>query len=246
MDNKKLAKLIDDIVKLRIQNILKSDNFKKLIKEEVYKEVIKILLEAKGDVKTSKKQSSTSLRTMASILDEDTRHTEKTYPKLPNRQQKVFSKNPIINNILNETAGDIGSMASYNNQSSLVDMVDDGQPVKIGANNLLLNNRISIDANNLNNEAFILAQNELSKYGLNANNISQEIEPESNSYNTNFKDMYDDKYIEYNEDISNIDDSLVLESTNDKMKHIARALTRDYSQLLIAAEQKAKEKRPVL
>jgi len=245
MDDKKLAKLIDGIVKLRIQKILKSDDFKALIKEEAHKEVIKILLEARSGIRTQKKPSSTSLKTVASVLGEDTRRAEKTYPTLPNRVAKTFSKNPALNAILAQTAGDPGSMASYNNQMSLADMVDGGQPIKIGANSSLLNNRVSVDAGNLANEAMAMAQSELSRYGMSAKSITEEISMDSpGSANTNFKDMFDDKYIEYNEDISQIDDGMILEGANDGMAHVARALTRNYSSLLDAADQKAKEKRP--
>ena len=246
MDNKKLAKLIDGIVKLRIEKILKSNDFRALIKEEAQKEVIKILLEAKSEIRTKRKPSSTSLKTVASVLGEDTRRIERTYPTLPNRAPKVFSKNPALNAILNQTAGDPNAMASYNNQSSLADMVDGGQPVRIGANSSLLNNRISVDAGNLANEALAVAQSELSKYGM-AKSITEEVNMDSpGSANTNFKDMFDDKYVEYNEDISQVDDGMILEGANEGMEHVAKALTRDYSQLMIAADQKAKEKRPVL
>jgi len=245
MDNKKLAKLIDGIVKLRIEKILKSDSLRAIIKEEAQKELIKILLEAKSEIRP-KKRSSTSLKSAASVLGEDRRRTERTYPTLPNRAPKTYSKNPALNAILSQTAGDPSSMAQYNSQTSLADMVDGGQSVSVGANSSILNSRVSVDAGNLANEALAMAQGELSKYGM-AKSITEEVNMDSpGSANTNFKDMFDDKYVEYNEDISQVDDGMVLEGGNDGMEHITRALTRDYSQLMVAADQKAKEKRPVL
>lgn len=247
MDNKKLAKLIDEIVKLRIQKILKSEDFKALIKEEAHKEVIKILLEAKGETRTNKKTISTPLRTAVSVLGEDTRKKERIYPILPNRAQKTFSKNPTLNAILSATAGNASAMASYNNQSSLADLVDGGRPVKIGANSTLLNNRIPVDVGNLANEALIMAQSELSKYGMSSKSVTEEINMDSPNYtNTNFKDTFSDQYVEYNEDISNIDDRMILEGVDDGLVRVANALTRDYSQLLEKADQKAKDLRQTL
>ena len=247
MDDRKLAKLIDGIVKLRLEKILKSDKFKALIKEEAQKEVIKILLEAKNEIGTTKKSNSTSLkRTAASVLGEDNRRKERTYPKLPNRGTKTFSKNPTLNAILNQTAGDPEAMASYNNQTSLADMVDGGQAIRVGENLIPMNNRISVDPNSLANEALAMAQGELSRYGM-AKSIKTEINmDESAPASSNFKDMFGDKYVEYNEDISQIDDGMILEGNNEGLAHVANALTRDYSQLLQKADQKAKEKRPVL
>lgn len=247
MDNKKLAKLIDGIVKLRLEKILKSDQFKSIIEEQVNKKVIKILLEANGGINISaKKQQVKKSTTAAEILGEDTRKVQRTYPKLPNKSNRTFSKNPTLNTILKQTAGDTYAMASYNSQTSLADMVDSGQSIKNVINNPMLSNRVSVDPGNLANEALAMAQGELSKYST-AKSITTEINmDESNSTLTSFKDMFDDKYIEYNEDISNIDSSTLLEGVDNGLDHVANALTRDYSTLLAKADKMAKDKRPVL
>ena len=245
MDDKKLAKLIDEIVKLRLEKILKSDSFKNLIREQAQKQVIKILLEAKGNIVPQKSSPTSLKRTAASVLGEDNNKKERIYPTLPKKQTKTFSKNPMINAILSQTADNISDMSSYDNQSALLEMVDARTPVKIGANFSGINSRTSINPGNLANEAMSMAQAELAKHGFSAAYVEENTDINSTPTNNNFKDMFNEQYIEYNDDITGVDDSMLVEA-NDAMAHVAKALTRDYTQLLKRTDEKAKEKRPLL
>jgi len=225
MDNKKLAKLIDGIVKLRLEKILKSNEFKSVIKEAAQKEVIKILLEAKGTSTVQK-----SKKTMNNVLGEG---KKKTYPKLPN---KTYSKNPILNNLLQQTVRD----AVYSNESDTLGHVDGGPSIKVGNVNVPIN-MTPIDTNTLANESMLLAQSELGKYGMHGNVIKEDVDLESTPRNVNFRDSFAEEYVNDNsvDDISDVDFDQI-------QNKISNVLNKDYTKLLEKADEKAKQKRALV
>jgi hypothetical protein len=94
MDTEKLFKAIQIVVKEEVKKQLST------IKEEVRKE---LLSEIKGNITTKQKSSTKSLK---DIVEESSDPFELANKILANDrvEQKQYSKNPMINNILNETA----------------------------------------------------------------------------------------------------------------------------------------------
>jgi len=105
MNEMKLAKLVDAIVKRRIKEIVKSNKeIKIIIREEVKSQLIKILLENKIDIT----KKSTKRTTQISELLNSKRSIR--YPKIKKSQAKRMqveerrlTKDPVLNKILNAT-----------------------------------------------------------------------------------------------------------------------------------------------
>jgi len=94
MDTDKLLKAIQILIKEELKEQLPA-----LIKESVQKEVKRLLSEGKKPVQSK----NTGLSMAKAILEDDT-IIESVKEKV---EQKKFSKNPMINQILNETRGGI-------------------------------------------------------------------------------------------------------------------------------------------
>ena len=95
MDTEKLLKAIQILIKEELK-----EQLPQLIKETVRSEMKKLIAESKQPAKPK----STGLSMAAAMLDEET-ITESVQTKIIEKKQ--FSKNPIINQILNETKGGI-------------------------------------------------------------------------------------------------------------------------------------------
>ena len=96
MDTDKLLKAIQILIKEELKEQLPA-----LIKESVQAEVKRLLNEGK---KPAPKKESTGISMAKAILGDDTINESVAQKVAP---QKQFSKNPIINQILNETRGGI-------------------------------------------------------------------------------------------------------------------------------------------
>ena len=141
MDTDKLLKAIQILIKEELKEQLPA-----LIKETVRAEVKKLIAEGKQPAKSQPIGLS-----MAKAILEDDAVMESVKQKVP---QKTFSKNPIINQILNETRGGIpqgdggfrtmsfgqGDMGSIVGKTALAekmgygDMAKGPQPTGLGVN----------------------------------------------------------------------------------------------------------------
>lgn len=105
MDDVKLAKLIDKIVKQRITEILANNKeIKRIIKEEVKSQLISVLLESKIDINQQGKPKKTSQ--ISELLNK----REVKYPKIERREyreqpvvERQLVRDPVLNQILNAT-----------------------------------------------------------------------------------------------------------------------------------------------
>lgn len=147
MDLKKLTKIVDVIVKKRLQEV---------IKEEVKKELLNILLENNSLVgkNTVNENSNTNEQKSFFTINKNNNNVSK---KLVNKQ---YTKNPMINNILNNTkvtsdfyGGNMGledeetfTRLTSPAQNSIVNLLED-LPSNINVSEVVNNNVELIDEN---------------------------------------------------------------------------------------------------
>ena len=110
---------------------------RKIVREEVRKEVRQILNEQSKPKKVTKKEFSTGLAHAIGLTDSIERRARK--PKV----EKQYTKNKMLNDILNETAGDIAS----GNASRLA--AEAGAYPTMGDQTLTSNNAQTFDRNSL-------------------------------------------------------------------------------------------------
>jgi len=234
MDNKKLAKLIDRIVEMRLKKILKSQALQQIIKEQVSKEVIKLLVEVnlspnkQTTVRTAKKVGRTP-----NLLDVLGEKKNAGYPRLPTitqtgQPERKFTKNPSLNKILNQTAKDKVGMSRLNSSGN--PLVDMGGLGNMGG---------QVDLSALSTENPGLITSELSRMGIDPNKIANMGEFDGGvdvPVDLTNEDML-------SEGLDNVDISELAQ--DEKYGHLVNALTRDYSDVLNLVDEKVKARRPV-
>jgi len=100
MDSKKLAKLIKVIVEAEVakrQEQFLSKTFPKILEEEVNRRVKKALKEVKGGV------SASSANVVEEVDPFEAANNVLQQERTQVQEQKQFTKNPVLNNILNQT-----------------------------------------------------------------------------------------------------------------------------------------------
>jgi hypothetical protein len=224
MDNKKLAKLIDKIVEIRLKRILKSDQFNQLIKEQVSKEVIKLLVEI--NLKPNKVVSTKKPTTHLTDLLKEKQNVN--YPRLPNKTvTRTYSKNPSLNALLNQTARDkVGLSRLDSSGNPLVDMQG------------------GIDPRTLEGNSIGSVTSELANLGISPGRISN-LEEITGDVNIPMDLTKEDML---SEGLDQIDINQVAEvaGVDDRYGHLVNAFTRDYSEVLNLVDEKVKSKRPML
>lgn len=130
MNTDKLIKAIQIIVAEEIKSVLP-----KLVKEGVKKEMVKLLKENK-QLKEALKPTKKVVPTEPTFMDEAI--NEKTQPK---PQQRMLSRNPVLNQILNQT---IPLSISENTTKSVLDRQP---PAYAGAPTEISSNTMQFDSN---------------------------------------------------------------------------------------------------
>jgi len=231
MDDVKLAKLIDKIVKQRLTEILANNKeIKRLIKEEVKSQLISVLLENKINVNQQGKTKRTSQ--ISELLNNK---KEVRYPKIEKREhrepivERQLVRDPVLNQILNATPYVPDSGGGFTGNALM-------------------------DSMGINNESMLYAQNIASGLG---KNVKIDINPDavSNMRNniptnaqfitdkkTNLKEYVGDDGFKY------VDDRMLFENEgahNPVMQNpmatvnLERALNKNYKQLLSKMDEKA-------
>ena len=125
MDQKKLIKIVDTIVKKRLKTVIRE-----VVKEEIKDQVLQVLLE---NIRGKQNQS-----TMLSKIDDDIeQQRENVVPNNVVPKKKRYTDNNIINEILNETNLSVGNTPPVASQpqsqpsSAFItsDKITEGQPV---------------------------------------------------------------------------------------------------------------------
>jgi len=235
MDDVKLAKLIDKIVKQRITEILASNKeIKRIIKEEVKSQLIGILLENKIDV-----NQKTAVRKTSQISQLLNNKQEIKYPKIEKRERqpvverREYVRDPVLNQILNNTP-----------------YVPDSGGGGFTGNALM-------DSMGINNESMMYAQNIASGLG---KNVKIDINPDavSNLRNTvpnNAQFITDKKTPHLKEYVGDdgfkyVDDRMLFENEGAHSPvmqnpmatvNLEKALNRNYKQLLGKMDEKAQK-----
>jgi len=100
MDSKKLAKLIKVIVEAEVakrQEQFLSKTFPKILEEEVNRRVKQALIEVKGGV------SASSAKVVEEVDPFEAANQVLQQERTQVQEQRKFTKNPVLNNILNQT-----------------------------------------------------------------------------------------------------------------------------------------------
>lgn len=166
MDKKQLIAIINEVVKIRINKLLKSDKFiQNYIKEEVKNQLIKVLLENKivtNQNKAVKKHSDLIDLIEESDIEDNYPKIEKTRTSNQSKPKIRYSKDPVLNSLLNETPyvnDDYGGMTG----NALMDMGSfSNESVSFAQNyaqNLGKNVKIDINPDALENVKNTVPQN---------------------------------------------------------------------------------------
>jgi len=230
MDDVKLAKLIDKIVKQRVTEILKSNQeIKKIIKEEVKSQLIGILLENKIDVSKGKPKRTSNI----SQLLNNNQQVE--YPKIEKRQRIVerrnvsYSHDPVLNQILNETPFVNDSVGFTGN--ALVDSMGISNENLMYAQNVAagMGKNVKID---INPNAMI-----------NENVIPSNAQFTSAKQTPHLKEYVGDDGLKYVDDRTLFQNESNIPVMTNPMAtvNLERALNRNYKQMLSKMDEKAKK-----
>lgn len=226
MDNKKLAKLIDEIVKLRLKKILKSESFNNLIKERVSKEVVNLLLESNASPKQTSHSSKKTTPNLTSLLKEK---EENKYPRLPKNGRRL-SKDSNLNNILNQTANDRSGMARFNKNNRGNDLIDLNGSVE----EYMMGGGVGPMEGSL--------RSELSQLGIDPSKISN-LDDLEGDINIDMAATEEDMLSEGIDQID-VDNTIQAASQNDRYAHLVNAFTKDYSDVMQSIDEKVKINRP--
>jgi len=209
--NKKIVRVIDELIKSRLKLYLNSNEFKQKLTEATHKEIINILLENSSSIK------SNIIETASVPVSKPI----KNFPKLPTNNR--FTKDNVLNSILNDTANDPVGMSK----------LDYGNPlVSPSSVNIPKSSKPSMTNLIMEDDAI------LSEF----NSVKNRLQP-----NINNAEQIDLKSIGQLE-IENINTDQLMESMAEdpRYSHIYNALNRDYSELLKVTDDKVKNRRPVL
>jgi hypothetical protein len=231
MDDVKLAKLVDVIVKQRLQEILKNNkSIQRLIREEVKSQLIGILLENKIDLSSAKVKKTSQI---SELLNDN--RVQRKYPKIERKEQpqvveRSFVKDPVLNQILNATPYVADSGGGFTG-NALMDSMGMGESMMYAqsvASGLGKNVKIDIDQNAVNN-------------------VSRNIIPNNAQFITDSKTPHLKEYVG-DDGFKYVDDRMLFENDHSPAQvvhntmgsvNLERALNKNYKQLLGKMDEKA-------
>jgi len=233
----RLVKIVNIVVEKKITKLLKTDTIKKIIKEEVKSQFIKILLENDIKPKPHKKNVSGLMDLMEESDNNDYPKLKTNKPVAIKKPNVRYTRDPLLNKMLNETPYVPDSNTGFTG-NALMDMgggLPANEPMNYAttiAKSVGKNVKIDIDSNKTTEN--IMPSNVQTFSSTKTPLLKEYKDPTDNMIYVDERGLFDDS-----------------EQITPQQVNIARgqealvnAFSKDYRQLLQKTEEKSKLRRP--